>query len=70
MLSVWERLTSYTKKGSGTHAHQGKFHLYALLYRGVEFKLNQFADLSEDEFRKYILMPPRGAPEFAQNVAK
>ncbi|XP_065898019.1 cathepsin L-like isoform X2 [Dysidea avara] len=38
--------------------------------RNVEFKLNQFADLSEDEFRRNVLMRPRPAPEHVQNIVK
>lgn len=70
-LNVWGRLISCTRKGSHAHAHSSKFS-YARLYvcRDVEFKLNQFADLSEDEFRKYILMYPRVPPRFNQNIVK
>ena len=39
-------------------------------HRDVEFKLNQFADLSEDEFRRNELMIPQPAPEHVRNIVK
>ena len=42
----------------------------SLTCRGVEFKLNQFADLSEDEFRRNVLMRPKAAPQHVKNVVK
>ena len=70
MLIVWGRLISYTKKGCDSHAQYELNLLYALIYRDVEFKLNQFADLSPDEFKRNVLMHPREPPKFSQNLVK
>ena len=57
------------------HAHwdeSGNIHACAIITarRDVKFKINQFADLSGDEFRRYVLMRPRRAPEVNGNIVK
>lgn len=47
-----------------------KFLIHTRAYRGVEFELNQFADLSEDEFRRNVLMYPREAPKTNEHLVK